>query len=59
MEYIFLLVIGFLAGTIGSLVGLGGGVIIVPALLFFRSCTCIASHFTTNGGRYIACRYYF
>ncbi|KHF28299.1 hypothetical protein LR68_02841 [Anoxybacillus sp. BCO1] len=34
MEYIFLLIIGLLAGTIGSLVGLGGGVIIVPALLF-------------------------
>lgn len=34
MEYILLLVVGFLAGTIGSLVGLGGGVIIVPALLF-------------------------
>ena len=29
-----LILIGFIAGTIGSLVGLGGGVIIVPALLF-------------------------
>ncbi|MBB6177553.1 hypothetical protein HNQ82_002388 [Anoxybacillus tengchongensis] len=37
MEYIFLLVIGFLAGTIGSLVGLGGGVIIVPTLLFLSA----------------------
>jgi uncharacterized membrane protein YfcA len=34
MEYIVLLVLGLLAGTIGSLVGLGGGIIIVPALLF-------------------------
>lgn len=34
MEYIVLLVIGLLAGTIGSLVGLGGGIVIVPALLF-------------------------
>lgn len=59
MEYILLLVVGFLAGTIGSLVGLGGGVIIVPALLFFKHRTCIASDFTTNGGWYIACRHYF
>jgi uncharacterized membrane protein YfcA len=34
MEYVLLIVVGFLAGTIGSLVGLGGGVIIVPSLLF-------------------------
>lgn len=34
MEYIVLLVIGLLAGTIGSLVGLGGGIVIVPTLLF-------------------------
>jgi len=34
MEYIWLTLLGFLAGAIGSLVGLGGGVIIVPALLF-------------------------
>lgn len=34
MEYGLLLLVGFLAGTIGSLVGLGGGVIIVPSLLF-------------------------
>ena len=34
MEYILLLILGLLAGTIGSLVGLGGGIIIVPALLF-------------------------
>ena len=34
MEYIVLLVLGLLAGTIGSLVGLGGGIIIVPSLYF-------------------------
>jgi uncharacterized membrane protein YfcA len=34
MEYALLILIGFMAGTIGSLVGLGGGIIIVPALLF-------------------------
>ncbi|MDQ0857545.1 sulfite exporter TauE/SafE family protein [Bacillus sp. V2I10] len=34
MEWIFLVLIGFIAGTIGSLVGLGGGIIVVPAMLF-------------------------
>ncbi|MBB5324357.1 hypothetical protein HNQ34_001450 [Anoxybacillus tepidamans] len=34
MEYGLLILVGFVAGTIGSLVGLGGGVIIVPSLLF-------------------------
>ncbi|MTH53878.1 TSUP family transporter [Bacillus mangrovi] len=34
MEWIVLLVLGLAAGTLGSLVGLGGGIIIVPALLF-------------------------
>jgi len=37
MEYIILFMIGIVAGTFGSLVGLGGGVIIVPALLFVDS----------------------
>jgi len=35
MSYALLALIGFMAGTVGSLAGLGGGVIIVPALLFF------------------------
>lgn len=35
MEYIVLIIIGLVAGMIGALVGLGGGIIIVPALLFF------------------------
>ncbi|KXG09625.1 hypothetical protein AT864_02095 [Anoxybacillus sp. P3H1B] len=34
MEYVLLVLVGFLAGTIGSLVGLGGGIIVVPSLLF-------------------------
>ncbi|OLN22599.1 hypothetical protein BTO30_08925 [Domibacillus antri] len=34
MEWIILLIIGFIAAAIGALVGLGGGIIIVPALLF-------------------------
>lgn len=29
-----LLILGYIAGTIGSIVGLGGGIIIVPALLY-------------------------
>lgn len=29
-----LLIVGFVAGTLGSLLGLGGGIIIVPSLLF-------------------------
>jgi uncharacterized membrane protein YfcA len=32
LEYIILLIVGFIAGTIGSLVGLGGGIVIVPLL---------------------------
>ncbi|WP_428911141.1 sulfite exporter TauE/SafE family protein [Niallia sp. Krafla_26] len=37
MEYIVLMVLGLLAGTIGSLVGLGGGIVIVPSLLFLSA----------------------
>ena len=33
---ILLLAIGFCAGVVGALVGLGGGIIIVPALLFMN-----------------------
>lgn len=35
IEYILLTVIGLLSGVLGALIGLGGGVIIVPALLVF------------------------
>ncbi|CAM4110578.1 membrane protein [Bacillus manliponensis] len=37
MEYFTLLIIGLVAGTIGSLVGLGGGIIIVPLLVGLHS----------------------
>jgi uncharacterized membrane protein YfcA len=43
MEYALLIIIGFLAGTIGSLVGLGGGVIIVPSLLFLSAAHILPS----------------
>ncbi|RSL30351.1 sulfite exporter TauE/SafE family protein [Salibacterium salarium] len=35
MEWVVLAVTGLLAGTLGSLMGLGGGIIIVPALMIF------------------------
>ena len=34
MEFILLVIIALLAGLIGSLVGLGGGVVLVPATLY-------------------------
>ena len=37
MEWIILVSIGLVAGTVGSIVGLGGGIIIVPSLLFVNS----------------------
>jgi uncharacterized membrane protein YfcA len=37
VEWIILLIIGVVAGTIGSLVGLGGGIIVVPMLLSLGS----------------------
>lgn len=37
MEWSILVLIGLVAGTFGSLVGLGGGVIIVPSLLYISS----------------------
>ncbi|WP_019156188.1 sulfite exporter TauE/SafE family protein [Robertmurraya massiliosenegalensis] len=39
MEWFVLISIGLAAGTIGSLIGLGGGVIIVPSLLYFSMYT--------------------
>ena len=39
MEWIILLIIGLAAGTIGALMGLGGGIIVVPALLYFSTYT--------------------
>ena len=36
MEWILLVLIGLAAGTLGSLVGLGGGIITVPALIYLH-----------------------
>ncbi|MFD6438659.1 sulfite exporter TauE/SafE family protein [Peribacillus sp. NPDC060186] len=41
MVWLVLVGIGLLAGSIGSLVGLGGGIIIVPSLLFLGTSTNI------------------
>ena len=35
LEYLWLLPLGFVAGVIGSMIGLGGGFIVVPILTFF------------------------
>jgi uncharacterized membrane protein YfcA len=37
MAFIILLLVGLLASSLGSLIGLGGGIIVVPALLYFGS----------------------
>jgi hypothetical protein len=37
MEILWLVVIGFTAGTLGSMLGLGGGFLVVPALILLHS----------------------
>lgn len=43
---LLLIIIGLIAGTIGSLMGLGGGVIIIPALLFLSNVSPHFQHLT-------------
>lgn len=35
LSIIILILVGFLSAIIGSLVGIGGGIIIVPTLIYF------------------------
>src|SRR5574342_751135 len=37
MECIILVIIGVLASSLGSLIGMGGGIIVVPALLYLAT----------------------
>ena len=41
MEFLFLIVLGLVAGTLGGLLGIGGSVIMIPALLFFMPDTSV------------------
>ena len=36
MEWILLVLIGLAAGTLGSFLGLGGGILVVPVLILLR-----------------------
>lgn len=59
-EYTIILIGGLLAGTLGGLLGIGGGIILMPILIFFvglspayAAGTCVmAVFFTTLGGTY-------
>ncbi|MDE1727627.1 MAG: sulfite exporter TauE/SafE family protein [Thaumarchaeota archaeon] len=43
LEYLWLLPLGFVAGVIGSMVGLGGGFVMVPVLTFFGFSSTLAA----------------
>lgn len=46
MEWILLVAAGLFSGIVGALVGLGGGVILVPAVLFFGTTLGMVSNIT-------------
>ncbi|WP_026688459.1 sulfite exporter TauE/SafE family protein [Alteribacter aurantiacus] len=46
MEWIFLLILGLVAAILGSIMGLGGGIIIVPALMVLSGYTTILEGIT-------------
>ncbi|KIL42646.1 sulfite exporter TauE/SafE family protein [Jeotgalibacillus soli] len=48
MEWILLPLIGLAAGVTGALLGFGGGIIVVPALLFFGSAIPILTGITSH-----------
>lgn len=37
MEWIIIVIIGILGSSLGSLIGLGGGIVIVPSLLYLST----------------------
>lgn len=45
MEYAIFLLLGIGVGTFGTLVGIGGGLILVPFFIFFMSAGCIYPYF--------------
>ncbi|WP_251550000.1 sulfite exporter TauE/SafE family protein [Neobacillus muris] len=46
MEWILLVLIGIAGSSVGSLIGMGGGIIVVPALLYLSTLTLSFSHLT-------------
>lgn len=46
LDWAVLLLTGLLAGTLGSVAGLGGGIVVVPALLYFSRVVPVFSHIT-------------
>lgn len=38
-EFIILLIIGLVTGVMGGMLGVGGGIIVIPALMFFMGLT--------------------
>ncbi|WP_138418751.1 sulfite exporter TauE/SafE family protein [Aquibacillus sediminis] len=44
MAWIILLIVGFVGGTVGSIAGLGGGIVIVPSLLFLETSLGVISN---------------
>ena len=47
MEYVAAALLGFLGGTLGGLVGVGGGILFVPALAIFLDQSQIVAEATS------------